>query len=315
MARQKTIDTFNRRRIKRCEDFHNIHGDIIKSLIYSGYTINDIFKAGYGSGKPFLNSYIDMYGHRDKIIENTKSKLRLTAQRNGRMAVNTLKGVELKPLNDEIINWYKNAVDSGMYRMDILNALKTKFGYKRVKYNQLVSLYGVGDKNPQCGDSNPFYGKTPSYKSGRGIVSHLINNGKYIICRSYLELKVYLYMQCNNIDFELSEHRIKYTHMNGNKRTYNPDFVRVSKNTIYEIKPKSLIDIPINKLKFDATRQYCKEYNLQFDIITEETYPIYEIQYEYILELIENGNIIISDEQFKRLENSKDEYSKKNTNF
>ena len=220
-----------------------------------------MFAVGIGS-KKLLASYITHHKLQYKIDANNKNKMCNTARTNGRKSAVTLTGVELKPMNDEIVQWYISSVNSGKFRMDIMRELKLKFGFGRKKYDQLVLKYGIGQRNPQTGELNPMYGKPSPLQSGNGIKSHIIVNGITIFCRSFLELKIYIFLKNAGVRFELAKHHIKYLDDTGSPRTYNPDIVLIDYDTICEVKPKSLINVDINKLKFESAIKYCSKWGL-----------------------------------------------------
>lgn len=50
------------------------------------------------------------------------------------------------------------------------------------------------------------------------------------------------------------------------KNTISPDFI-VNDEFLVEVKPKKLMNTPLNKLKFKAGEKYSKENNLKFKVI------------------------------------------------
>ncbi len=299
-AKKKLSDYHEKVRNGKSEKLHQESADLIFDLLKQGYTINDLCKCGIGKYK-LIKYYLEKYELIGLAKINGQRKIANTARINGTQSIKSLGGVELKPLTDEIKNWYIEAVNSGMYRMQVIKTLYDKFGYGRKKYGQLVELYGKPKKNPQKGSSNYQYGKPAPAKSGSGIKAHIIYNGNKIFCRSLLELRIYLFLIKTKIPFELSKHRIEYINENGHKRTYNPDIVFMNDNSVCEIKPVSFLDMKINKIKFEAAKKYCSNYNLAFKVITERTYDLSEISLDYINNFIEQGIILINENEYKRL--------------
>jgi len=68
-----------------------------------------------------------------------------------------------------------------------------------------------------------------------------------------------------------------------------------------EIKPHGLRNTPLNILKFEAAKNYCKKYNLTFSVIDETTYDLSTILYSDIEDKIKNKIIIINDKNLERL--------------
>lgn len=64
------------------------------------------------------------------------------------------------------------------------------------------------------------------------------------------------------------KHHIRIPYFHNGFHNYVPDFLV---DTIYleEIKPKNLLNLKLNKIKFKAGKKYCKENNLNYLIITE----------------------------------------------
>lgn len=294
---KKIRDTCKKRKEQRINEFHrNNHNDVINDLS-AGLTALDIRKK-YG--------YYDIYGYLKRYdlmviaSENAKNKLARVARKNGKKAADVLGGIELKPLTDEIIQFFLDMKNSGKYRSEILNELDVRFGYKRNKYNQLCALYGSPPKNPQTGELNPMYGKSPGKNSGNGIKCYINTNGVSVFCRSSLELKIFAYLMRNGIQFESCKHRIPYEY-NGKSRTYLPDFVVGT--TIYEIKPKYVVNSKINQTKFSAANDYCIQYGLQFEIITEKTFDLDFFDIQTLDSLIETKIVKMNNTEYNRIIN------------
>lgn len=145
----------------------------------------------------------------------------------------------------------------GWRRINIEHKGKTDidfFGKKRAIEISKKRSKAVSGKN------NPMYGKPSPKGSGNGWSGWY--KGFYF--RSILELS-FLFDHENVISAE--NIKISYIDYFGCNRTYHPDY-RYNE-IIYEMKPKRLIQSPLNKLKFAAAQQYCKQNNLKFVILTE----------------------------------------------
>lgn len=122
--------------------------------------------------------------------------------------------------------------------------------------------------------------------------SHFGYNGYYknYHFRSLLELSYLIYLVENNIEFESAEsgkHSINYTFKNKNRRYY-PDFYLKESSEYIEIKPSSLINSDLNKIKFKSAR---KKLNSKFKIITEKKLKFLDLNFVYNLHL--NGDIVL----------------------
>lgn len=300
MKKKKLSEHNAKLRKERILKFYEEYGDAFEKCIESGYSIGDL-KVEFPTASHRLLWYCIGYSNlTDLVKHNNKAKRQKTARFNGKKSAITLKGIPLKPVSDEIIEWYKNCVDSGMYKMEVMNLLKQKFGYGRKKYGQLVELYGSPKKNPQSGKLNPMYGKSPGNNAGNGIKAWVVYGGNKLFCRSLLELRIFLFLIDNNIKFEISKHRIKYKN-NNTEYTYCPDITFVDTNVIAEVKPDKLVNTELNTIKFNAARNYCNKYGLGFDIITENTYDISKFDLSYINTYISKGIVIIDDVEYERL--------------
>lgn len=292
-------------RIEKVENIHSKFGNDIVKSIKNGYTSYDLVDE-YNISYKYVIHYCKYYGLKNKLDENAKQKLKNTAIKNGKKSSKVLKGKYIKPLTEDIVKWYKDVVSDGWYKMEVMNGLKSKFGYGRKKYKQLVELYGEPNHNNQEGKENPMYGVTPSKKSGIGIKSWIYINGCKYYCRSLLELRIFIYLFESKIRFEPSRHRIKYKYKNKDK-TYLPDIVLLDSNTICEIKPSYAVSFSENVKKFNYANEYCNDFNLEFKIITENTYDIdNNIDFNKINSYIDNNMIEISKTEYKRLKNNID---------
>lgn len=100
---------------------------------------------------------------------------------------------------------------------------------------------------------------TNSWCNSRRIVEI---NGRTVCVRSSWEEKFLLM----NPTFEYEKTRIPYIDKYGQQRTYIVDFTD-SEGNLYEIKPSSKIGE--NSEKILAAREFCKQRNVQFNLITE----------------------------------------------
>ena len=149
--------------------------------------------------------------------------------------------------------------------------------------------YGLtGEKSFVSGSKNGMYGKSATPGVGRGLHGFIYVNNQKIIFRSSLELKIYLYFYENDINFELTKHRIKYVE-NKISRTYNPDIEK--DEIIYEIKPSELLLNEEVQLKLQALEKYCYDNDLKFDTITENTYCLNFVNRTYLDKMINSKNI------------------------
>lgn len=144
---------------------------------------------------------------------------------------------------------------------------------------------------------NPMFGKQPSIDAGIGSSGWIFYQNKKIFFRSSLQCQIYCYLLVSGIQFELSKHKIPYI-LQGKERVYFPD-INIE-NTIFQIKPKALITININKIKFEYAKKYCQKYHLKFGIITEETYPIFTQQINnFVMHLFKTNALKFTNEKSK----------------
>lgn len=156
---------------------------------------------------------------------------------------------------------------------------------------------------------NPMYGKQPSLKAGIGSSGWIVIENRKIFFRSTLQCQIYCYLLMNDIEFQLSKHKIPYW-FEGKVRNYFPD-INIGK-TIFQIKPKGLINLKQNLAKFQAARIYCKKHYLEFGVLTQQNYPIYERNVnEYISALVNEKAIIFTNERSKlKFINARKEYER-----
>jgi hypothetical protein len=288
----------------------NKYSELIIEIINNGFSRQEIFKYIPNVTGLHINECLKRLGLYDKWKENVIILRRKQNVINSKKAAKIKSGKagtgELnKPITEEMIIEFKKYVDLDLYHSDACRLFHTKFKTS-ARFNDLEEQYGKLKRKPakfQCGDLNPMFSKSPGDNSGSGISGHIILNGKKIIFRSTLELRIYLYLFDNNIEFNLSNHKIKYIDENGRQSNYHPDIV--INETIYEIKPKALIKYPRNVLKFAALTEYCLKYNLKCEYITYETFDILKYNKEYILNLVQKNCILFSEKNFERFKRIK----------
>lgn len=255
------------KRNARYTELHDKFGHIVLQLLEEGAILKDIMRIMQMGAIPTVN-YLKWAGLNEQRLLNSKRYIQNIARANGTKSKDTLGGKELKPLTDEVKQWYLAQLDAGRYRWQIRSDLEATFGLKEKKYYQLVKLFGAGKKNPQTGHLNAMYGVSPVDRAGRGIHGHICIHGAYVLFRSLLELRIFLGLVHRNIPFVLSNHRISYT-LNGNARTYVPDIV--VGDVVYEIKPSKLVNRLENIIKWTAAKEYFDSVHLKFEVITEHS--------------------------------------------
>jgi hypothetical protein len=136
------------------------------------------------------------------------------------------------------------------------------------------------------GERNPMFGKPAPLRSGRSVCSGYFN-GVYF--RSFSELCFLV----SHPTAKSAEHFTAYFQFNGRLKSYHPDYIDGTK--IYEIKPKAMIKIPINQLKFQAG---ASEWST-FQVVSPGVdFPW--ITYQLLFDLEEHGHI-----RFTRIDRSK----------
>lgn len=301
--RYKTHLSKERARLSHISLAENLNlkaGDKIRSLIIDDrFTTYDL--------KKYLNipmkqcvQYLKYYNLYDECFKNGKEKKANIARINGKKAKEKLSGKEKKPITEFIRDRFELMKVNLIYKQKVYNELRKEFGFGEKKCKQLCERFGYPKNNPQTGNLNPMYAKSPSKKSGIGIKSHLYHDGNFIFCRSFLELKIYLYLIDNNIKFQMSKHRIKYKY-NDIDRTYCPDII-LEDNTVCEIKPSNLTKLEINKEKYKSMERYCSDFNLKCRYITELDFDIKKYNdLNHILNLINNKIILMDEKNLEKL--------------
>jgi hypothetical protein len=284
-------------RLAKIEKIKQTHGTQIRKMIVDGYTIGDIVKHTQ-QPKKALVYYLESEGLRGLCDANWLSKRSELARVNGRQSKQTLAGVELKPLNMEVKQWFKDQLATGKFKWQIRKELHNKFGYGEKKYYQLCKEFGTPQTQPNTGQYNPMFGKSPSKLSGIGVKGWVFINGNKLFFRSSLELKVFLHLEQSNISFIPANHRVSYDYL-GSKKTYLPDIV--IETTVYEIKPSAMLNNELVNIKYTALKQYCNQYNLSCGFITESTYPMNKLTRDDIDGLIEKKKLVIDQKNYNKL--------------
>lgn len=285
------------RRLNRLAEVKKTYGVDIKKMVFSGATVGEIVSFTKYPKKTIIY-YLQSEGLMDTCDTNWKNKRAELAKVNGRQSRKVLMGVPLKPLNDNIKEWFRAQVVAGKFKWQIRKELQDKFGYGEKKYYQLCREFGTPLSNPHTGENNPMFGKSPSKSSGIGVKGWVFINGNKVFFRSSLELKVFLYLESAGIIFIPAVHRVSYEHL-GVKKTYLPDIV--IGNTVYEIKPSSMLNTELVILKFDALKNYCTKFNLSCDFITESTYPMAKLIKSNVDSLIEKNKLVIDQKNYNKL--------------
>lgn len=186
--------------------------------------------------------------------------------------------------------------------------LAKQFGWKRNnwkrKYFKEIWARDVGKENAEAkfndflktqegrnkGENNPMYGKPSPQGAGNGWKGRF--NGHYF--RSLRELVFLLQNYENGIDPKSAERKIysiEYEWM-GSKRTYRPDFL--IGDTLYEIKPKRLINSPNIIAKTKAAIEFAKNNNLNYviaDVIIDS---------DLILKYVSNKMVVFDRDYLER---------------
>jgi hypothetical protein len=152
-----------------------------------------------------------------------------------------------------------------MYGKSLMDVWEGKYGTHKA---QILRTQWLNKMSASLsGDKNPMFGKPTPTGAGCGWSGWY--KGWYFRSLGELSYVVNVLEQSNQhwISAEAACIRIEYTHWNGSKRTYIPDFL-VEQTTLIECKPERLHHSPLVKLKRKAAEEYCKENNLQYQIIS-----------------------------------------------
>lgn len=291
--RNVLLTEFNKnRRLENMKKLESLYKEKVISLLNSGGIYKDVCNVLNVSDKQVVD-FLTYIGYRDIQLLNSKLNTQKLSSENWRRNALKIKGKPLKPLSDELISEYIKLKDSGVYPKEIIQIFKDKFNCTQIQYKWCRKLFGAPTHNPQSGKLNPMYGKPTPHGSGIGVKGWILYDDIRIFFRSTLELKIYMFLLENNIEFVLSKHRIEYI-FNDVARTYNPDIC--IGNNIFEIKPSALLMSENVKAKMNALQNYCNIFKLKCDFITEKTYDISKYTKEYILDLISKNKIQLVNE-------------------
>lgn len=238
---------------------------------------------------PWCNKeiYYSTEEQKEIAIENNKP---CTKCRNGE--ISSRPGVNEK--RSRAVSGEKNP----MFGISVQDKWKEKYGEKEANIREQKWLNSL--RRAFSGENNPMYGKPSPRDSGNGWSGHY----KGIQFRSLNELFYLKYLLDNNIKFDNAEkkkYRVSYE-FNGVRRSYGMDFYLIESDEYIEIKPKKLINSPINTSKFDAA---IKIYGDKFKVLTED--DLQQISLDEMWNLYLSGELIFN----KRDEGKFLEYYKK----
>lgn len=289
--------------IERYKSIHQKYSDEIKELIEEGGLLKDVSDL-IDKSNSFSKAYLEYVGLDEKRKENSERVLKKKATE---QALKNVREGENHPSYREFTekekSYYIDKVNRGWHKWKIFRNMYSKFGLSENKFNELVDKF---DKKPNSysfeGENNPMYGKSPSNEAGFGIWGHYKKSGGNTIhFRSSLELRVFYDLDKKGVNYSLSNLRIDYEDSNQNSRTYVPDIV--IDNSVYEIKPSSLVDHEQNVRKKNALVSFCEE-NPTHEYGGYITAVENELNLEKVNRLREEERILIDDKQYKRLKNN-----------
>lgn len=304
--RSKSVNASNKaKQLRLCQNSEliNIYKDDIIDCLNSGMGLSQLkIKLNLPIGR--INELIEMLNLTELRKNNSREIIRNNALKSSKKGAQKTKGTKIirHVVTNEMKEFYCQCLNNGLFEGESLKLFKEKFGTKGSNtWNALINEFGQIKKAPKhflSGEQNKMYGKEPDWKAGNGIKGHIFIKNKLINFRSSLELRIYLFLNENNIDFELSKHVVKY-YYNHKWRNYFQDII--INNCIYEIKPTIKIKWEINRIKFDALQNYCKKFNLECAYITEDTFDLSNIDINLIDSLINDKLVIINEKEYKRL--------------
>lgn len=237
-----------------------------------------------------INSYKEMYPGAPLMSEENKLKVSEATKK----AMNTDEMLEKMKLARKKIDYTKikpkyDRSDPKIKEKQYSEERNKKISEARKKYwetrkgKTVEELYGE-DKGKRIrkikseqtkGKNNPSYGKI--YNNTGRIRGHYKN----IFFRSLWEYSFLKYLENCNIeltDVEYEKICIKFN-IDGVERTYRPDFYLKKQNKLIEIKSKWHLEQDkhlINHKKI-AAEQWCKNNNSTFYIMTEDDFPVLNI--------------------------------------
>ncbi len=149
--------------------------------------------------------------------------------------------------------------------------------YGRTYYDVWVEKYGKEEADKKMailskkkslqtsGKNNPMYGKPSPQGSGNGWSGWY----KDWFFRSIKELSYMInVIEVGDLKWRTAETNdlaIKYISHDGNERTYRADFL-IDEKTLVEVKPKKLMETPLNVRKKEAAVKFCKKNNYEYSI-------------------------------------------------
>lgn len=157
----------------------------------------------------------------------------------------------------------------------LIEANKKRRGKTEIEFFGLEKAKEISKKKSlaSTGCNNSMFGKPSPALSGKGVKGYYKNH----YFRSLLELLCMKHLEEEGINLEDVDYEnfvIPYTSYDGHEKTYRPDFFIKDKNLLIEVKPIKLTQSPLNLVKFEAARKFCKEKNLEFRILTEESFTL-----------------------------------------
>ena len=161
-------------------------------------------------------------------------------------------------------NSARNGVKNGMYGKSVYDVWKEKYGKREADEKFSKWLEVLSKKS--SGKNNPMFGKPAPQGSGNGWGGWY--KGWYF--RSLRELSYVIgVLEKTGQKWESAENNkfsIPYINYDGIPRTYRPDFI-VDEKILVEVKPKRLMETPINLLKKEAAIQFCKNNGFEFKMV------------------------------------------------
>lgn len=298
-------DQSKSRHLQQCQKLDELYGKDVCNIVNNGGILNDVTQYMANVSHKQVLRFLE-YKNLNNIRKiNSKKYVSVISKINGAKAKLTLTNKETKPITPEIIERFFILKETLKYKQKVYDALKREFGFGEKKRYQLCKKYGYPMDNPQTGELNSMYGKSPGNNAGIGVKCWLLYDGIKYFCRSSLELRVLCYFIDKRIEFQISKHRILYEDETGKKRTYCPDLV-ISKiymlPHIYEIKPHMMTFIKRNQLKSIAAKKYCERFGMVYGgFLTEQQLELTKYDFQYILSLINMGVVIIDDKNVEKL--------------
>lgn len=158
--------------------------------------------------------------------------------------------------------------------------------YGKEEADRLQELKRAKNKLASSGSNNPMFGKPTPKKAGNGWSGWYKN----LFFRSLRELSYIVnVLEPSGKEWKSAESiRIPYKNYDGSDRTYSPDFI--CDGQLIEIKPHSLIETPLIRLKSEAATNYCELNGLTFLIIDIDVVTLTQLR-----SLIESGDVILTD--------------------